>query len=235
MDTSTLTARVPAAWRKRAKWARAQVFEAAGSCRYSHPSLHGLEKSFLPLLPPTGVFLEVGANDGYDQSNTYFLERHLGWQGILVEPIRANVTLCRRRRPRSHCVWAACVPEGYADQYVEVAIGELDLMSVSPGLSTPDHVDRLPSHPRRVTAPARTMSEIIDSSPFRHVDFMSIDVEGAEVAVLAGLDLGRHRPDLLLIETKDLDSVMEALQHAMELVGHVGAFDDYLFRPSSSV
>ena len=32
-----------------------------------------------------GFFFEAGANDGVEESNTYFLELN-GWQGILVEP-----------------------------------------------------------------------------------------------------------------------------------------------------
>jgi hypothetical protein len=34
-----------------------------------------------------GFFVEVGGNDGISQSNTAYLERYLGWRGLLIEPI----------------------------------------------------------------------------------------------------------------------------------------------------
>lgn len=224
---TALKARVPLPWRKHAKWARVRLAESLGSTRFSHPSLYGLERSFLPLLPEAGVFLEVGANDGYDQSNTYFLERHLRWQGILVEPLDSHVALCRRRRPRSYCVWAACVPADYPADEVQLSVN--DLMTVSTGLTTTHHVGRAGNTGRSVSAPARTLSSIIDESPFDYVDFMSIDVEGAERAVLHGLDLCRHRPGLMLIETDDLPTVREVLEPWMQLIGQP-TFHDYLFR-----
>ena len=37
-----------------------------------------------------GFFIELGANDGLRQSNTYYLEKNLGWRGILIEPEKKN-------------------------------------------------------------------------------------------------------------------------------------------------
>lgn len=47
-----------------------------------------------------GFFLEAGALDGYYQSNTFFLERDLGWTGLLVEPnpVFFEALLARHRR-----------------------------------------------------------------------------------------------------------------------------------------
>ena len=33
-----------------------------------------------------GFFIEAGAHDGVNQSNTYLIEKVLGWNGLLVEP-----------------------------------------------------------------------------------------------------------------------------------------------------
>src|SRR4051812_22587755 len=77
-----------------------------------------------------GVFFEAGANDGINQSNTYFLERNRGWLGILVEPIPQRFLTCRDRRGSlSKCVWAALVPPNWALPFVELIY--CDLMSVT--------------------------------------------------------------------------------------------------------
>ena len=51
---------------------------------------YGEDVHLLPLLLEAtggarGVFVEMGALDGFDKSNTYALERCLGWDGVLIE------------------------------------------------------------------------------------------------------------------------------------------------------
>jgi hypothetical protein len=46
----------------------------------------------------------------------------------------------------------------------------------------------------------RRLSALIDEAGLQAIDFLKIDVEGAEADVLAGLDFTRHRPRVILIE-----------------------------------
>jgi hypothetical protein len=51
--------------------------------------------------------------------------------------------------------------------------------------------------------PVRRLAAVLDEhAPGRAIDFMKIDVEGAELSVLRGADLKRHRPKILVIEAK---------------------------------
>ena len=53
------------------------------------------------------TYLELGANNGVDMSNTHAFYTHLGWRGLLVE---ATPSLCRilgHRRPNDVVVCAA--------------------------------------------------------------------------------------------------------------------------------
>jgi FkbM family methyltransferase len=219
---------IPLAWRKSAKIARVAAFERVGSYRYSMPSLDGLDRKMLERLPARGVFLEVGANDGYAYSNTYFLERAREWSGILIEPLPSLHERCRRIRPRSYCVQSACVAEDIPGATVELV--DIDLMSVVLGQqSKVDENARLVGRPSTIVhAPARTISSIIDESPFERVDFMSVDVEGAEMPLLAGLDLQRHAPGWLLIETKYPEAVAEMVAPLLEISEQLSSHD-YLF------
>jgi hypothetical protein len=72
----TLLTRTPLrnrATRKRLVHMRRRLFEAAGSVRYSMPAFDGMDVKLQRYLPPSGTFLEAGANDGYTWSNTYYL------------------------------------------------------------------------------------------------------------------------------------------------------------------
>jgi|CXWL01.1.fsa_nt_gi FkbM family methyltransferase len=229
----SLRDRVPAGVRKSIAVGRARFFESAGSRRYSQPALNQLDAKLLPYLPTKpGVFLEVGANDGYSQSNTYYLERWLGWHGILIEPHPDAFRRCAKLRKNSYCVQAACVADASATPFVEL-VG-MDLMSITVGSQdTESEGRRLQSGGRyadggRISVPARRVSDIIDESPHRSINLMSVDVEGAEHLLLEGLDLPRHCPDLLLVETADADRVAKIVEPWMALKDRL-SHHDYLF------
>lgn len=50
-------------------------------------------------------------------------------------------------------------------------------------------------------APAVLLNEILTEADVDVVDFLSIDVEGAEISVLKGIDFNKIQIDLILIET----------------------------------
>src|SRR5207248_1270594 len=71
------------------------------------------------------------ANDGFSQSNTYFLERFLGWSGILVEAIPELAERCRRLRRRSQVHQCALVSPDFGR--TEIHMHYANLMSVVDG------------------------------------------------------------------------------------------------------
>jgi FkbM family methyltransferase len=153
-----------------------------------------------------GFFVEAGGNDGYTQSNTYWLERFRDWRGLLVEPMQELYELCREERPSSTVVRAALVAGDYGGDTVRMRFA--DLMSTVAG----EHEDPWRTHMGNVLGwrdaydadvPARTLSSILDEVGAPEVDLLSLDVEGFEPSVLAGLDLERHAPRWILVEVHD--------------------------------
>ena len=49
-----------------------------------------------------------------------------------------------------------------------------------------------------------TLSSILDSSPYKSIDVLSIDVEGSELKVLKGLNFDKYKPKLIIVEYLDL-------------------------------
>lgn len=152
-----------------------------------------------------GRFIELGAFDGLAQTNTLWLERR-GWRGLLIEAVPEFAQRCRRNRPLATVVNAACVARDHEGDHVE--IHKAGLMSLVDGARDPqgqeewlqraETVQRLVRERR--TAPARTLSSILDETGFGACDLLCLDVEGYERQVLAGLDLPRHAPKWLLVE-----------------------------------
>jgi FkbM family methyltransferase len=210
---------------------RRRMFEAAGSARYSRPALHDLDRRLEPYLADSGTFVEAGAGDGYRLSNTYFLERWRDWSGVLVEPIPELAEACRRERPRSQVFSCALVSPEDAGETVELHYA--DLMSGIAGSTRagePVEATSLTWYPpARVSAPTRTLSEVLGEAGVQEVDFLSLDVEGYEANVLRGLDFTRHTPRLMLIELADFERQRRLVEAEFgapyELVGALSPID----------
>ena len=62
-------------------------------------SLNDLDKQLEKYLDfDNGYFVELGANDGVNQSNTLFFEHFRGWTGVLIEPFNTNYKELVRNR-----------------------------------------------------------------------------------------------------------------------------------------
>ncbi|HWX52310.1 MAG TPA: FkbM family methyltransferase [Solirubrobacteraceae bacterium] len=197
-------------------WYRRGIAEAAGSKRYSRPALFGMDSKLESLMPHRGgTFFEAGAHDGYTQSNTYYLERHRGWSGVLVEPVPELRAKCARRRPRSQVFGCALVGPDHSDEDVTVHFG--DLMST---VGASDHAAGglavVGRSPYSVSVPARTLSSVLDQAAVGPLDLMVLDLEGNELEALRGLDLDRHAPRHLLLETLERGSQQPALDEQVD-------------------
>jgi FkbM family methyltransferase len=190
---------------------RRRIFERLGSARYSRPALYEMDRKLEPYLPfDGGFFVEAGANDGYLQSNTYYLEKFKNWKGILIEPIPELYELCLLERPQARVFNCALVPEGHPESTVRMTYA--GLMSLVTGAQGSNEADRAHAEAGtmlgwdrnyEVEVPARTLSAILDQAAAPDIDLLSLDVEGYEPEALAGLNLDRWAPRYLLIEAVD--------------------------------
>jgi len=207
---------------------RRPLFEAFGSDRYSYLALNDLDRKLRRYIDfENGFFIEAGGNDGLSQSNSYWFERFRGWRGLLIEAVPDQAELCRKNRPRADVVNAALV----ADASIKsIKIKSARLMAFIPGTRTREEeaahlkaaieVQNLTEVPE-IEVPAVTLASILESRDRKPADLFSLDVEGYEVPVLKGMDVERHRPRWILVETKQLPQVLGVLK------GHYRQIDQF--------
>jgi len=195
---------------------RRRIFEFFGNPAHTpKTSLGGLDEKLEKYLNfKGGVFIEAGANDGISQSNTYYLEHGRRWQGILVEPIPELYQKCVGNRRRARVFNCALVASGHSGTPVRMHYA--NLMSVADG-AMPD--EEMRKHLEfgvecqnlestyEVEVPGVTLASLIVECGFRKIDFLSLDVEGGEAAVLDGLNLEVNRPRFILVEARYFDAV----------------------------
>ena len=147
----------------------------------------------------SGFCVEVGAYDGVNLSNTYLFERS-GWSGVLVEPDPDMAERCRRERPRSLTFQCAAGDSAGEISFYKVAGGEA-YSTTSLGAAHRERLDRMGLAWREVRVDVRTLDSMLEEARAPGVDFVSIDVEGGELAVLRGFDIRRWRPAVVIVET----------------------------------
>ena len=166
-----------------------------------------------------GVFFEAGANDGLYFSNTAYLEFYCGWTGLLVEAVPHKFVECVRNRPHSIVSHCALVPPEYADAYVELHYS--NVMSFAPTLAEinqPTHIasaqasSYLWGWEQKLSmqiffAPAKTLDDVLIEHDLKHIDLMVIDLEGAELPALRGMDFRRCRVDAIIVETRNVEEM----------------------------
>jgi FkbM family methyltransferase len=157
------------------------------------------------LLPYFGVanpsYLDIGAHEPIRGSNTYLFSGPNRGRGVLVEP---NVDLSdkiRKYRPTDTLLVAGIgvdeTPE--ADYYVMSANGVNTFDKAQVGMMERTTELRLV---RTVKMPLLNINKVIaehfgGAAP----DFISIDIEGLDLAVLKTLDYARFRPKFICVET----------------------------------
>jgi FkbM family methyltransferase len=224
--------------RKFLRYFAVRAREAVGIDQF--PALDGLDRKLLPYLNdiPNGIFIEAGANDGLNQSNTWHLERRLGWRGLLVEPVPEIAALCRRFR-RSQVVCHALGDFAQEGSTVTLHFGGLMTATEGADLSHMQDGDarshaqaganwvggKTYSFESRIAA----LSTLIDQAKLPKIDLLSLDVEGFEVNVLNGIDFKRHPIRYILVETSNFEAVKTVLDQYYDFVDQLSRHD-YLFR-----
>jgi FkbM family methyltransferase len=219
--------------------ARRHLFEAFGSDRFSHAGLDGLDVRLQPYVDfENGFFIEAGANDGFAQSNTYWLERFRGWNGILIEPMPILCERCRRERPRSTVYNYALVADNWRNTHVTMRVaglmsfvdGALPVAVQAAHEQAAKRLKLLSDKAPCVRVPARSLNAILENHQnLPAIDLLSLDVEGFEKPVLEGFDLARYHPTWLLIETKDPSSLAPLLDPYYSQINQL-SYHDFLFR-----
>jgi FkbM family methyltransferase len=174
-----------------------------------------------------GFFVEFGATNGIDLSNSYFLEKFKGWQGILAEPGKVWHNSLRNNRKcalDNRAVWS--------ETGVHVSFLEADV----PELSTFSRFESNDFHERtgkQYLVTTVSLNDLLEQhgAP-KKINFISIDTEGSEFEILRGFRFDQYKFDFLAIE-HNFNSNRERIKSTLEKHGYIrvlekfSSFDDW--------
>jgi FkbM family methyltransferase len=149
-----------------------------------------------------GFFLDVGCGHPIDDSNTYYLEDRLGWSGIAVDALPEMAPKWRRNRPASRFFnYIVTDHAGTVEPFFRVESAR-DISSIEKPTLDPS---RNPVVSEEIRVPTTTLTKLLDDNGVAKIDFLSMDIEGAEPLALAGFDIERFKPALACVEAKPMN------------------------------
>lgn len=160
-----------------------------------------------------GTFVDVGAYDGVTGSNTMFFERWRDWTGVLVEPVEEHRAKAEMLRKSPCLPYAVSNKKGTAE-FLAVTEGFTQMSGL---VDTYDKkmLDRVRADKRHVEkvikVPTRSLSAILKEADLMHPDFISLDIEGGELAALSKFPFDKHNVGAWAIENNSADSAIPNL------------------------
>jgi len=160
-----------------------------------------------------GYCVEVGANDGVTGSASYLFEQR-GWQCLLVEPIPALAEEIRRHRSCRVVSCAASSSEGEATFFVAEQVEAMSTLDLTPRRA--EWIRQSGGAVREIAVRTATLDSLLAEAGFPEIQFITIDVEGHELAVLEGFTLETYKPRIVIIEDNSVDGDPHVGKHMSE-------------------
>jgi FkbM family methyltransferase len=145
-----------------------------------------------------GFFLDVGCAWPVRASNTYYLEKHLGWTGIGIDALAEYGPAWTAKRPNSR-FFSYLVTDRSGVKEIFFKSPDSGLSSTQRDLASGE-IFGLDLEPEKVEIHTITLDDLLDREGVTKIDLLAMDIEGHEPKALAGFDIERFRPELAVIE-----------------------------------
>lgn len=169
-----------------------------------------------------GFFVEFGAASGKELSNTWLLEKHFGWKGILAEPARCwHAALAANRSCiiEHDCVWKST---GDQLEFLESPQPELGTLA---GFQGVDGHAKARESSKRYRVRTVSLGDLLarHQAP-AELDYLSIDTEGSELEILQSVDFAKHRFKTITCE-HNYTSAREKIHALLKAAGYVRKYE----------
>tara|TARA_B110000483_G_C17958146_1_gene450941 strand:- start:117 stop:761 length:645 start_codon:yes stop_codon:yes gene_type:complete len=184
-------------------------------------ALNQLDKKMLDYINfSDGFFIECGANDGINQSNTWYFEKYLNWSGVLIEPLEDKFKDLKKNRSNRNYFYNVALSDSTDTKSINILRNNLESKVV----------DKLNKDINVSIFQSTTLTKILEeiSAP-KLIDFFSLDVEGFEEQVIKGIDFKKYNFRYLLVETKN-DKVIKFLKTKNYGLVKKMSYHDFLFK-----
>lgn len=159
-----------------------------------------------------GYFVELGASQGYHNSNTYVLEKDYNWDGLCIE---ANPVFFEKLQKNRSCTCLhTCIDSSRHDVEYMLDGGYSGIIDDDTDNNEKARKDRIEEYREKgavIRCGTITLEEALEKAGApNEIDYLSLDVEGAETRILSVFPFERYRFLAMTIErpTPELNELL---------------------------
>lgn len=161
-----------------------------------------------------GYFVEIGASDGIQLSNTYLLEQH-GWKGICVEPIPFRYAALVKNRPNSICVNKPVYNESDKEIIFDICNTSDFLSGISDDIDK--HKKTVDADKVSITCLTVSLNHLLgQTNAPNFIEYLSLDTEGSEYEILRTFDFSQYTFGLIDVEHNYIEPRRTQIRELLE-------------------
>ena len=166
-----------------------------------------------------GYFVEFGATNGIDLSNTFLLEKDFEWTGILAEPAKIWHTDLKSNRFKSHidysCVWNC------SNMQLDFAEAEsAELSTLQEHKNSDSHFESRQNSKFYKVQSISLFDLLQKYSAPNFIEYLSIDTEGSEYEILRSFDFTKYKFGVISCE-HNYSSTQEKVNELLSGKGYI--------------
>ena len=177
-----------------------KYFSQAGQDKFVYDNFFKEKKS--------GYFLEIGAHDGIQGSNCLFFEKFKNWNGLAIEPSSTQFEKLKRNRKCKIINKAASAVSGNMT-FIEIDDSGSDSQLSFLEKYYPEKSQSVlkKNNLKKYMVEVLTFEEILKNADKEVIDYCSIDIEGAETALIKNFNFSNYKIKVLSIENNWPDKI----------------------------
>lgn len=159
-----------------------------------------------------GIFVDIGAHDGVNINNTLYFEKEHKWQGYNVEPNKEVYNKLINNRPNSININCAIHEDECIQDFI-LNDGYTEMLSGLKREYDSRHLNRLKNElltyggvSNIIKIETKKLSSLFSEYNIKYVNYLSIDVEGAEFSIIKSIDFDKVFIDVIEFENNYKDS-----------------------------
>lgn len=163
-----------------------------------------------------GLFVDIGAHDGIQHSNSYFFEKERNWKGLCIEPLPTVFAELQKNRT-ADCI-NGCISNNTSNALFYAVSGPSQQLSGLIDTYDPRHKERMQREIKQrggkceiIQVPTYRLADICSQYTITHIDFLSVDTEGNEYDILHAIDFDKLYIRAITVENNYNDNRIKEL------------------------
>jgi FkbM family methyltransferase len=168
-----------------------------------------------------GFFIEIGASDGIEYSNTYLLEKKYKWKGICCEVIPTRFAKLVLNRPNSICFNEAVYNQSGLTVTFDISTTRDTMSGISEDIDV-KHKCFVDTNKTSIQIQTISLLDMLNNSNApSFIEYMSLDTEGSEFEIIKNFDFKKYTFGLIHIEHNNAEPKRSKIKDLLLSEGYI--------------